>query len=72
MAEEILRRSGDDLARPAAELALRDAAQTGSTFALALEDAGQKTAAFEIFLKVASQQRRLSDDGQTMCSRNWR
>ena len=42
MAEEILRRSGDDLARPAAELALRDAAQTGSTFALALEDAGQK------------------------------
>ena len=61
MAEEILRRSGDDLARPAAELALRDAAQTGSTFALALEDAGQKTAAFEIFLKVASQQRRLSE-----------
>ncbi len=61
MAEEILRHSGDDLARPAAELALRDAAQTGSTFALALEDAGQKTAAFETFLKVASQQRRLSE-----------
>jgi tetratricopeptide (TPR) repeat protein len=60
-AEEIVRRSGADLAQPAAELALRDAAQTGSTFAMALEDAGQKTAAFEVFLKVLSQQRRLTE-----------
>lgn len=61
MAEEILRRSGDELAQPAAEQALRDAAQTGSTLALALEQSGQKAAAFEVLLKVASQQRRLSE-----------
>jgi tetratricopeptide (TPR) repeat protein len=61
VAEKILRQSGDDLAQPAAELALRDAAQTGNAFALALEDAGQKTAAFEIFSKVLSQQRRLTE-----------
>jgi hypothetical protein len=61
MAEQILRRTGDDLAQPAAERALRDTAQTGSTLALALEDAGQKAAAFEALLKVASQQRRLSE-----------
>jgi tetratricopeptide (TPR) repeat protein len=60
-AEEMLRRSGDDLAQPAADLALRDAAQTGSAFALTLENAGQKTAAFEIFLEVLSQQRRLTE-----------
>ncbi len=36
MAREMLRRAGDDLAQPAAERALRDAAQTGSAHALAL------------------------------------
>jgi hypothetical protein len=61
MAEEILRRSGDDLAQPAAEQALRDAAQTGSTVALALELSGKKATAFEVLLKAASQQRRLSE-----------
>ena len=61
IAEEVLRRAGNDLAQPAVEQALRDAAQTGGTLALALEDAGQKAAAFEALLNVASQQRRLSE-----------
>jgi hypothetical protein len=58
-AENSLRRAGDDLAQPAAEQALRDAAQTGSTLALTLEDTGQTAAAFAVLLDVNSRQRRL-------------
>ena len=61
MAEETLRRAGNDLAQPAVEQALRDAAQSGSVLALVLEDAGQKGAAFEVLLGVAAQQRRLTE-----------
>lgn len=60
-AEEILRRAGDDLAQPAVEQALRDAAQSGSVLALVLEDAEQKGAVFEVLLGVASQQWRLAE-----------
>lgn len=58
---ETLRRAGDDLAQPAVEQALRDAAQSGSVLALVLEDAEQKGAAFEVLLGVAAQQRRLTE-----------
>jgi len=60
IAEGRLRSAGDDLAQPAAEQALRDAAQTGSALALTLEDTGRKAVAFEALLEVASRQRRLN------------
>ena len=61
MAEEILRRAGNDLAQPAVEQALRYTAQTGSVLALILEDSGQNAAAFQVLLGVASQQGQLAE-----------
>jgi len=61
MAEEILRRAGNDLAQPAVEQALRYTAQSGSVLALILEDSEQKAAAFQVLLGVASQQRQLAE-----------
>jgi hypothetical protein len=61
VAQERVRAAGTDLAQPAAERSLRDAAQTGGTLALALEDAGRAPAAFDTLLGVASQQRRLTE-----------
>ena len=61
MAEEILRRAGNDLAQPAVEQALRYTAQSGSVLALILEDSEQKAAAFQVLLGVASQQKQLAE-----------
>src|SRR5262245_33054023 len=61
MAEESLRRAGNDLAQPAVAQAMRYTAQSGSVLALVLEDTLQKAAAFELLLGVASQQRRLAE-----------
>jgi hypothetical protein len=60
LANERLRRTGADLSQPAARLALRDAAQTGSALALTLEATGKSQAAIATLTRVASQQRQLA------------
>src|SRR5215475_14347531 len=61
IAEETLRRAGNDLAQPEVEQALRDAVQSGSVLGLVLQDAEQKGAAFQVLVGVAAQQRRLTE-----------
>ena len=60
LANERLLRTGADLSQPAARLALRDAAQTGSALALTLEATGRSQAAIATLNRVASQQRQLA------------